>query len=90
MGPRDHLGCAIQSDHTAQGRPQDLVPRRREEFGGPVTDTCRKRTQWVSRALVAWLPLAAGGLWARRKHVLLGGHTTSAHESHGGQDPAPG
>lgn len=90
MGPRDHLGCAIQSDHTAQGRPQDLAPRRREEVGGPVADTCRKRTQWVSCAPVAGLPLAAGGLWARKKHVLLGGHTMSVHESHGGQGPAPG
>lgn len=50
MGPRDHPGCAVQAGHTAQGRPQDLVSRRGEEVRGPVADTCRKKTQWVSQS----------------------------------------
>lgn len=50
MGSRDHPGCAVQAGHTAQGRPQDLVSRRGEEVRGPVADTCRKKTQWVSQS----------------------------------------
>lgn len=95
MGPRDHPGCAVQAGHTAQGRPQDLVSRRGEEVRGPVADTCRKKTQWVSQVQDAGLPLSTDDLWARENTgqpgaCVVGGDAMFFPKSHGGQGPAYG
>lgn len=72
MGPRDHRGCAVQSDRTAQGRPQDLVSRWGEEVKGPVADSYRKRTQWLA---VPTLPASCCPqmLWGPEKAKMISG-----------------